>query len=152
MKLKVINLLHLNALSFYIAFSNSANSRKIKGMKTIGEKGGLCKSCLLKRFDSNTPSIIFLLGSEKETRLLQNPPCESRQSLLTSFVQILQILERRHLGSVNQKDSAVLSPLHGLEKVCSTDRNNRRSPCWTRAEAQCAYSHNSYTIPVRGNQ
>lgn len=37
---------------------------------------------------------LLLSGSKEETRLLQNPPRESRQSLLTSFVQVPQALER----------------------------------------------------------
>lgn len=55
------------------------------------------------------PFLLFS-GSKEETRLLQNPPCESRQSLLTSFVLILQVLERHHLGSSQSKRHSCFEP------------------------------------------
>lgn len=41
----------------------------------------------------------FLTGSEKETWFLQNPARESRQYLLTSLVQTLDVAVSCHLGS-----------------------------------------------------
>lgn len=46
-------------------------------------------------------------GSEEEARLLQNPPRQGRQSLLTAFVFAPRIPERKHLIPVNQKPTAV---------------------------------------------
>lgn len=42
-------------------------------------------------------------GVEEETRLLQNPPCESWQSLLTSFLRALEVSEEHHVGSQKPK-------------------------------------------------
>lgn len=58
----------------------------------------------------------FFAGFEEETWLLQNPPCESGQSLLTSIVQLPQILDRCHLGSSHSK-KAVLSQLDRLNTL-----------------------------------
>lgn len=67
----------------------------------------------LYKFDPHIFSTFYLPGFEEETWLLQNPPCESRQSLLTSFVHTRTVLEGCHFCTSlsNQKDPAVLRPL-----------------------------------------
>lgn len=52
--------------------------------------------------DSDTLPPLFVSGSEEEARVLQNPPREERQPLLTSCVPRLP-----RSGHVSQKETAI---------------------------------------------
>lgn len=82
---------------------------------------------------------LFLVsGPEEETRLLQNPPRQGRQSLLTAFVPVPQVLERRHLGSSQSKGySCKGRPHNGVEYICSSNRYSWGLPGF---KGQCAHS------------
>ena len=69
------------------------------------------------------------------SRLWRRDPASPRSSTskrtVSANIFCAEVLERRHLGSSQSKKRS--------SYVCSTDGNNRRSPRWTGAEAQCAY-------------
>lgn len=85
-----------------------------RAAKCLGEKA----FCVCRKTASDITSCLFVSGSEEETRLFQNPPCESRQSLLTSFVLNLWGLSRPRLGSCQSEKAR--SHRQKQQGACST--------------------------------